>query len=169
MAGYNFSLGMSNNAVAAYEDGVKPLSQICLGDLQDAGLTITLRFAKWLAQRGFWRSYEWHHSGGSYFNRVKFYDPRHLAELVEDGDLDLVALQARFRAEKQAVSPPDEGLNVCGSFAVWERRNGRNVLARRETFQGTKIGDWIYLEGGGKKKASGRHISWVRSTEDERQ
>ena len=164
MAGYNFFLGMSNNAVAAYADGVKPLSQITRSDLQDAGLAITLRFARWLANRGHWRSYEWHHSGGTYFNRVKFFDPQHLAELVEDGDLDLAALREQFDAEGREDSPPDEGIKVSGSFAVWERRYGRNVLARRETFQGTKIGDWIHLDGGGKKKASGKHISWVRAT-----
>ena len=145
MAGYNFCLGMSNNAVAAYEDGVKPLSQITRADLQDAGLAITLQFAKWLAKRRHWQSHEWHHSGGSYFNRVKFYDPRHLAELVEDGDLDLVALQELFQAEKREARLPD-------------------VLVRREAFQGTKVGDWIHLGGGGKKKASGKHISWVRAT-----
>ena len=164
MAGYNFCLGMSNNAVAAYEDGVKPLSQITRADLQDAGLAITLQFAKWLAKRRHWQSDEWHHSGGSYFNRVKFYDPRHLAELVEDGDLDLVALQELFQAEKREARLPDEGIEVSGTYAVWERRYGRNVLVRREAFQGTKVGDWIHLGGGGKKKASGKHISWVRAT-----
>ena len=164
MAGYNFALGMSNNAVAAYDYGVKPLSQITRADLQDAGLAITLQFAKWLAKRGHWRSYEWHHSGGTYFNRVKFYDPRHLAELVEDGDLDLVTLQELFQAEKRETRFPGEGKEVSGTYAVWERRYGRNVLVRREAFRGTKIGDWIHLDGGGKKKASGNHISWVNVT-----
>ena len=41
MAGYNTLAGMSNNAVNAYHQGIKPLSKITVQDLKNAGVTIT--------------------------------------------------------------------------------------------------------------------------------
>mgnify|MGYP003116758921 CR=1 FL=1 len=34
MAGYNYAYGMSNNALDAYEEGIKPISQITAEDLR---------------------------------------------------------------------------------------------------------------------------------------
>ena len=36
MAGYNYRLGMSNNAVAAYRRNLKPISRFTDQDLRDA-------------------------------------------------------------------------------------------------------------------------------------
>ena len=80
MAGYNYYEGMSNNALDAYENGIKPLSKITALDLKLAGWTGTKADAMRLAKSEFWKSCEWHHSGGSWYNSVDFYNP---ADLVD--------------------------------------------------------------------------------------
>ena len=78
--GYNFRAGMSNNAVEAYGRGAKPISRITLANLREAGWTETKKLALLLEKKGFWSSCEWHHSGGTWYNRVNFYDPENLVE-----------------------------------------------------------------------------------------
>lgn len=163
MSGYDHILGMSNNAVRAYEAGVKPISSITRHDLERAGLSIPLGFAKWLAKENYWKSYEWHHSGGTWYNEVRFFDPANLAELIEDGYLDIPQLLAKFR--EQSRKPKEEGQRVKGSFTIWGRKRGRNVDLGTEKFTGTKIGNWIHLDKGGKKKADGRHLWWILDEE----
>jgi len=80
MTGYNYASGMSNAALDAYENGNKPLSKITALDLKLAGWHGTKAEAVRLAKSGFWRPSEWHHSGGTWYNRVDFYDP---ADLVK--------------------------------------------------------------------------------------
>lgn len=63
MAGYDFALGMSNNAVAAYHNGLVPASKI-------AGVPA------YLTQK-FCTYEEWHHSSKN-FNVVNFYDPEYV-------------------------------------------------------------------------------------------
>jgi len=65
MAGYNHHAGMSNNAIAAYNSGIKPLSKITPSDLKRAGVSITKTFATWLAKNRHWPVSEGHHSGGT--------------------------------------------------------------------------------------------------------
>ena len=83
MAGYSFQHGMSNNAVDAYRNGVKPLTQITLADLRNAGWTETRALAVRMAKLDIWKPAEWHHSGGTWNNEVDFYDPRHAVEALE--------------------------------------------------------------------------------------
>ena len=87
MSGWNYRLGMSNNAVFAYARGVKPLSRITLGDLREAGWLETKALAIWLAKsdHAIWDSCEWHHSS-KYGNVVDFFDPLLLVEAWEELD-----------------------------------------------------------------------------------
>lgn len=87
MAGYDWFNGMSNNAVQAYDNGLKPLSKFTKQDLIDAGYKGTLKKAKQLAKDEKWLPSEWHHSS-KYFNRVYFYDLHDLL-LIDLKDLEL--------------------------------------------------------------------------------
>ena len=158
--GYDHDAGMSNNALDAYDRGVKPLSRITVLDLNQAGWRHTKAFAKFLAAEGFWSSAEWHHSGGEWFNKVDFYDP---AELVSKwlalDDAGKENWKTRH-AESRKSSFESDGRCVEGSYTLWGGTRRRPQRIGRESFTGTLIGDWIHVSGGGRKKASGAHINW---------
>ena len=157
MTGYNYEHGMSNNAVAAYNRGSYPMSQITAADLKAAGWTGTMKLAKHLAKADIWRASEWHHSGGTWFNKVDFYDPADLVEAwadMDEGDRDAA------KADASAKAQPVEGQRVAGTYTIWggSRRHPRRV--GEQTFTGLLVGKWITLDGGGRKKADGNSINW---------
>ena len=67
MAGYNWAQGMSNNAVYAYEEGLRPYSKLSAWQKRavDAGAVAPS---------------EWHHTSAK-FNRTNFYDLADFEEL----------------------------------------------------------------------------------------
>jgi hypothetical protein len=159
MTGYNYAAGMSNNALAAYNRGCAPISQIAGADLKAAGWTGTVKLAKHLAKAGVWHTSEWHHSGGTYFNRVDFFDPADLVEAWADMDEDD---RSAAKAAASAKAQPEAGQRVSGTYTIWggSRRHPRRVGERE--FTGVLGGNWIALDGGGRKKASGNSITWHR-------
>ena len=160
--GYDWDAGMSNNALDAYDRGIKPLSKITLEDLKTAGWKRTKIFALFLAKQHFWISSEWHHSGGEWFNAVNFYSPVLLADkwyaLAPDKQADWVA---RFENERKATKPT--GKRVEGYFTIWGGSRRRPRRIGDQPFVGTLSGDWIHLDGGGRKKAASRHIFYKES------
>tara|TARA_B100000519_G_scaffold196259_1_gene202352 strand:- start:3347 stop:3820 length:474 start_codon:yes stop_codon:yes gene_type:complete len=154
MAGYNFYAGMSNNALNAYEDGKKPLSRITALDLKLAGWRGTKAEALRLAKSEFWKPCEWHHSGGTWFNRVDFYDPADLVECWNDAT-DAERLNALKKEE-----PKPEEKRVRGEFTIWGGTRRRPRKVGTKPFIGTLKNNWIFLDSGGKKKANGNHIKW---------
>lgn len=153
MAGYNYRRGMSNNAVFAYKCGKKPLSKITAADLKEYEIPCTLKVFKELASDGIISPCEWHHSGGTWYNKVDFYDLEAIAEEIrEHPDL----LNPKIKSQK-ATSPVQR---VTGQFPVWGGSKRHPKIVGYEEFSGELRGDWIYLDNGGKKKASGNHITW---------
>lgn len=69
MAGYNWSRGMSNNAVWAYRNGRMPISKAVPVLARKAGIT-QKRAREVLEEVG---PCEWHHTS-KYFNETPFYD-----------------------------------------------------------------------------------------------
>ena len=157
MTGYDYGAGMSRNAVAAYRRGVVPLSRITAADLKAAGWLGTVKLARHLAKAGTWRAAEWHHSGGTWFNKVDFYDP---ADLVDAWD-DMTAVdQDAAKAAASAKAVPEKGQRVAGSYTIWGGSRRHPVPIAERDFTGVLIGNWITLDGGGRKKSAGRNISW---------
>jgi len=159
--GYDYERGMSNRALEAYREGRQPLSRWTAGELRESGWKHTLKLARHLAKAGVWHSWEWHHSGGTYFNRVYFYDA---AQLLESWGALSEDERRRHMAECAAPKIEDEE-SVEGSLALFETRwrGGRpySVQVGRQEFTGIKRGKWIFLDGSNaKKRASGKHISW---------
>lgn len=163
MTGYDYNAGMSNNALIAYGEGKKPLSKITAQDLKVAGWKGTKKDAMHLAKTEFWKACEWHHSGGTWYNEVCFYDPADLVELWEVTDE-----QGRLNALKEPSGRwpwlEEEEKKVRGEYPVWDRSRKRPKILGYKNFTGTLKGDWIFLDGGGKKKASGRWINWSEVT-----
>lgn len=159
MGGYNYQAGMSNNAVAAYEDGLKPLSNITTRDLKEVGINISKSFAVWLAKNNYWKAAEWHHSGGSWYNEVNFYNPADLAELINDNIIDLVSLKTKFLNSKKDTIESEQ-LRVYGTYTIWGGSRNYPRKIGEQKFTGIKIGDWIYLDNGGKKRCDGNYIEY---------
>ena len=146
MTGYNYELGMSNGALEAYDRGLFPISRLKASDLKAIAWPGTLKQAKLLAEHGEWQPCEWHHSGGTWYNQVHFYDLADLAELDPP--------ETRPHSE-QALER-----RVAGFYSDYIRGRGRGRYYRTVDFTGIKKGNWIHLEGGGKKKADGNHITY---------
>lgn len=155
MTGYDYSAGMSNRAVDAYRTGKAPLSQITLPDLRAAGWTGTKKLAIHLAKTGVWRRDEWHHSGGTWYNRVDFYCPSTLVELWNSAS---DAERETWAAPK--TERPVEVKRVRGHYAIFGGSRRRPQFLGNQEFTGTLSGNWILLDDGGKKKANGNHITW---------
>jgi len=172
MSGYDWDSGMSNNAVGAYEAGLAPLTRISLAHLKEAGWSETLNLARFLAKAPIgqgcescgtssplWRSLEWHHSGGDYFNRVAFYNPADL--IAEWGKLssdDQAALRHQARAAQHMRYSGDPGRKVSGHYRTFSRRSRRPT--GWQAFTGVKTGDWIVLDNGRKKRATGKNLTF---------
>ena len=93
MAGYDWSAGKSNNAVAAESEGLRVRSKITRDWLQAAGITESVRFVKWLIAANIVTADEWHHSS-KMFNRVNYFDAQGISEQLQDltlgGRLDIL-------------------------------------------------------------------------------
>ena len=155
--GYDYDAGMSVNALDAYARGIKPLSKISKDDLKRAGWPATKTLAMALANAGFWSSHEWHHSGGEWYNKVDFYDP---AELVEKWSGISTIEQTEWRDKVTVKQKPEQKRLVRGSFTIWGGSRRRPRRIGEQKFTGVLRGDWIMIDGGGRKKASGRCITW---------
>jgi len=148
MAGYNYAEGMSNNALHAYQEGRKPLSKITLADLRRVGWQGTKKKALALAKAGFWKSSEYHHSGGTWYNKVDFFNPQ---DLIDAGEPPIL---------KDEPAACDEKRRVKGSFPIFGGSRKRPKYLGEQTFKGTLCGNWIRLDDGRKKKADGNNIKW---------
>jgi|TARA_R110000824_G_scaffold64611_2_gene168804 hypothetical protein len=155
--GYDYDAGMSVNALRAYEDGRKPLSKITADDLKFAGWTETKKLAVALAKGGFWRTSEWHHSGGTWYNRVDFYEP---ADLVRAWDAASEQRRAELKAAQKTKTNDDDAVRVRGEYPIWGGSRRRPRIVGYQDFEGMKRGNWIYLESGKRKKANGNHITY---------
>lgn len=155
MAGYNYAKSMSNNAVYAKSNGKMPLSKITISMLQDAGWEETKKLADALAKRGIWKPCEWHHCSG-WYNKVKFYDPYDLVDIWA-----ALSDQEKERIRNPSKQNPDSGARaVKGKYPIWGGTKKRPKIVGWECFRGSKNGDWITIEGGKRKKASGNYIEW---------
>lgn len=157
MAGYNYAEGMSNNAVAAYRSGLFPLSRLTRDDLRNVGVSLSKSFAVWLAKKGHWQPAEWHHSGGTWYTEVYFYDVQMLADMIAAEDLDLPTLEAAYRAERAATVIE---MAVTGRYPVWGGSRRHPRIEGYVNFRGVKRGNWIILDDGTRKKADGKYIEW---------
>ena len=136
MSGYNYAQGMSNRAVDAYDRGLIPLSRLTAGHLREVGWKGTLKQAKALAKAEIWKP----------CLLFYFYDPRDLV----DNELQPI----------DEVKEKEKAVRVRGVFEEFSRSGRRVRHCGSVHFEGELRGDWIYLDGGGKKKASGNHITY---------
>lgn len=139
--GYLKSPCMSVNAAQAYEDGMRPLSKLRAKDLKEAGADVTLGFAKWLAEHGYWEPDSWHHCGPN-FKEVHFYDPEGLEFLLKNelSAEQLTTFKKEYHESKKNVKNVGQPVLVRRPGKTWSEKN----------VVGWVYGRWIYLNSGEK-------------------
>ena len=160
MAGYADDFSMSNNAIDAYDRGLRPRSKWTKADILDA-LPANARTYLQLDEYPleFLREYflvaeEWHHTSKLY-NKTEFFRPGiddWIDNTPEDvQDLYRVWLQRQQKAQAAKTAAPRK---VRVTYTHWiDKRHYRTV-----TEYALVRGSWIYTQSGLRKRADGTNI-----------
>ncbi len=155
MAGYS-GFSMSNNAVAAYSKGEKPLSKWTKVEILDGLVEVcsedkTLTFwsmVKTLSlsqlKKHCLSNSSWHHSS-KFFNKIDFYTPIDLADV----DIEMFECWKNVKSEDMAnIKHPDKLVRNC-QYIIWS--GSRNhPKANIKTAQCEVIGNWAITPDGRK-------------------
>lgn len=167
MAGYN-GFSMSNNAVAAYEDGEKPLSKWTKADIFDAineqevELKCSIEKLKKLPAKvlkGICLIYSsWHHTSNHY-NKTDFYslDIDRIENLTDD---KIEELLSDYKADKKVENKPSEEKWEC-AFLEWSGSR-KHPKATEVIEEGTVKGIWFYRKDGSKKKTTANGFRFIK-------
>lgn len=168
MAGYN-GFSMSNNAIAAYESGEKPLSKWTKADIIEAiedniraeELTLNCNSGKLkklpvkvLKQVCLYCS-SWHHTSNHY-NKTDFYS-LDIDEIEELTDEKIDNMIAEYKSEKPAE--PTEEKWKC-AFLEWSGTR-KHPKATEIIEVGIIKGDWFYRTDGSKKKTTANGFKFI--------
>lgn len=167
MAGYN-GFSMSNNAVAAYEDGEKPLSKWTKADVleaikeQEIELKCSIEKLKKLpvkVLKEICLTYSsWHHTSNHY-NKTDFYslDVDRIENLTDD---KIEELLLDYKAGKKAESKPSEERWEC-AFLEWSGTR-KHPVATEVIEEGIIKGNWFYRKDGSKKKTTANGFKFLK-------
>lgn len=163
MAGYN-GYSMSNNAVAAYQNGEKPLSKWTKADIlstiKELDIELKCDFSK--LQKVPVRALKdiclycssWHHTSNHY-NKTNFYsiDTGRIKDL-SNNDIDTIIVNS-----KVTVAVPLEQKWKC-AFLEWSGSR-KHPKATEVIEVGTVKGDWFYRADGSKKKTTANGFRFI--------
>lgn len=167
MAGYN-GFSMSNNAVAAYEDGEKPLSKWTKADIFDAinkqevELKCSIEKLKKLPVKVLKEvclTYSsWHHTSNHY-NKTDFYslDVDRIENLADD---KIEELLLDYKTGKKAESKSSEERWKC-AFLEWSGSR-KHPVATEVIEEGIIKGNWFYRKDGSKKKTTANGFRFIK-------
>jgi len=167
MAGYN-GFSMSNNAVAAYEDGEKPLSKWTKADIfdtieeQEVELKCSIEKLKKLpvkVLKEICLTYSsWHHTSNHY-NKTDFYslDVDRIENLTDDKIEELLLY---YKTDKKAESKPSEERWKC-AFLEWSGSR-KHPVATEVIEEGIIKGNWFYRKDGSKKKTTANGFKFIK-------
>lgn len=167
MAGYN-GFSMSNNAVAAYEDGEKPLSKWTKADIfeeieeQEVKLKCSMGKLRKLPVKVLKEvclTYSsWHHTSNHY-NKTDFYslDIEEIENLTDD---KIEELLSDYKADKKAESKPSEEKWKC-AFLEWSGSR-KHPVATEVIEEGIIKGNWFYRKDGSKKKTTANGFRFLK-------
>ena len=156
MAGYN-GQSMSNNAVAAYNDGRMPITYATSALKKQAlelGIKVTLKQSRAILEE--YHTGEWHHSS-KHFNNVKFYNVEDtLHDWIVDGNM-LPTITAPIPTVQKAT--------YLINWIEWGgSRNRPRAYEKTFTGHGTVKGDWITFTIDGEDKPTRKKISGNHTT-----
>lgn len=172
MAGYS-GYSMSNDAVAAYESGEKPLSKwtkkeilteiLTRAEQQEIELHCSLEQLEKLPAKTLKKvclaCCSWHHTS-SFYNRTNFYD-LDVATIEELTDEKINAAMAEEKATKKVEEKEEKWL--C-SFLVWSGTR-THPKASEFTEEGIVKGSWFIRKDGSKKKTTANGFKFIKKLE----
>ena len=175
MAGY-CGYSMSNNAVAAYDEGKKPISKwkkeeiLCLIEemIEEDALELNCSFEKLrrlpapVLKDECLSCTEWHHTG-KFYKETDFYElDEGKIEQLTDEQIDELAAQYKEQQEwiKKEKEEEKEEKWEC-IFLEWYGTR-KHPKAREIREIGRIKGDWFYRDNGSKKKISARGFTKLR-------
>jgi hypothetical protein len=157
MAGYH-GRSMSNNAVAAYAKGKKPVSRITKDDILKHGIDENITFFRWFV-KNHCRSCEWHHSSPKY-NVTSFYDIKSCCVAFKRADID--KLKSEYKSELKLKQEVEYDDNPC---YAWVEYSISTYYGRRKYLAGYAIIHkcWAYIKDDYRKeiirkKIDGKHF-----------
>ena len=171
MAGYN-GFSMSNNAVAAYEDGEKPLSKWTKADIFDTIKDTEIEFkcsieklrklpVKVLKEVCL-RYSSWHHTSNHY-NKTDFYSlDINRIESLTDEKIDELLIECK--ANKKTNDIPLEERWEC-AFLEWSGSR-KHPKATEVIEEGVVKGVYFYRKDGSKKKTTANGFRFIKKLED---
>lgn len=164
MAGY-YKYSMSNNAIAAYEDGEKPKSRwkkseiieaiaqaISSGEVKECDLSYIKKIPAKELKDLCLRKTSYHHTS-SYYNKTDFYSV----------DYDRVSNLSKDMIESYKIldiQPDPEEKWIC-RFLEWSGTR-RHPKATEIEEEGVIKGDWFYRKSGEKKSINANGFKKVR-------
>lgn len=166
MTGYN-GYSMSNNAVAAYESGEKPISKWTKEEIffeiksQELELNCSIEKlkklpAKLLKEICLKRS-SWHHTSNRY-NRTDFYSLNE--DRIENlSDKEINTILSAYKSRKETESKPSEEKWKC-AFLEWSGSR-KHPKATEAVEVGVIKGDWFYRADGSKKKTTANGFRFI--------
>lgn len=170
MAGYN-GFSMSNNAVAAYEDGEKPLSKWTKTDIFDAineqevelkcSIEKLKKIPVKLLKEVCLTYSSWHHTSNHY-NKTDFYslDVDRIENLTDDKIEELLSY---YKADKKVESKLSEEKWKC-AFLEW-CGSRKHPVATEVIEEGIIKGNWFYRKDGSKKKTTANGFRFIERME----
>lgn len=170
MAGYN-GWSMSNNAVAAYEDGEKPLSKWTKANIfdtiKDTEIELKCSIEKLrrlpikVLKEVCLRYSLWHHTSNHY-NKTEFYslDINRIENLTDD---KIEELLLDYKKEKRMESKPSEERWEC-AFLEWSGTRKHPVVTE-VIEEGIIKGNWFYRKDGSKKKTTANGFRFIKNLE----
>lgn len=173
MAGYK-GYSMSNNAVAAYESGEKPLSQWTKGDIisevekisKETDLKFDIANLKKVPSSMLksicLKKTSWHHTS-EYYNRTNFYsvDVNFIEALT---DKDIKSYWERAKEDKANTKEPAAEKWEC-SFLEWSGTKS-HPKATTVTETGTIKGNWFIRSDGSKKSINAKGFRKIRQVDE---
>ncbi len=171
MAGYN-GWSMSNNAVAAYEDGEKPLSKWTKANIfdtiKDTEIELKCSIEKLrrlpikVLKEVCLRYSSWHHTSNHY-NKTEFYslDINRIENLTDD---KIEELLLDYKKEKRMESKPLEERWEC-AFLEWSGTR-KHPVATEVIEEGIIKGNWFYRKDGSKKKTTANGFRFIKKLEE---
>lgn len=167
MAGYS-GWSMSNNAVAAYEDGEKPLSKWTKADIFDAieeqGVELKCSIDKLrklpvkVLKEICLRYSSWHHTSNHY-NKTDFYSLNiNRIENLTDEKIDELLIE--YKQIKKTNDTPLEEKWEC-AFLEWSGSR-KHPKATEVIEEGIVKGNYFYRKDGSKKKTTANGFKFLK-------
>lgn len=176
MAGYN-GFSMSNNAVAAYRDGEKPLSKWTKKEIlnrianqieqEELELHCSLALLKKLSLKALKENClccsSWHHTS-NYFNETNFYDVDiDRIEELTDEKINAILLEEKANRKTGNKAEEKEEKWLC-SFLEWSGTK-KHPKAKEFVEEGTIKGNWFIRKNGTKKKTTANGFKFIKKLE----